>query len=298
MANEKDLTEKILLDENDVFADIMNVLIFKGKNVVHEEELENAGVVSQIKAEGELHQQERDVAKFWKVANIRIAICGLENQTHQDKDMPLRCIGYDGASYKEQVIQHKRTEKKDSKEKKLPTYPVVTIVLYFGTKHWTAPKSLFECFQTEIPDEFKDFIHDYRINVCEVSFLSKEQISMFKSDFRIVADYFRQKRVNKKYSPDPLTIKHVDKVLKFLEAVTEDKRFANISIPPEIQKGGITMKSFLAIEEEKGRMAERDDNICAMADILTIEELARRFKSTIEHVTALLSSRGITPYTG
>ena len=31
---EKDLTEKILEDYNDVFADIMNALVFKGKDVV------------------------------------------------------------------------------------------------------------------------------------------------------------------------------------------------------------------------------------------------------------------------
>ena len=36
---EKDLTEKILEDYNDVFADIVNGLIFEGKSVVKEEDL-------------------------------------------------------------------------------------------------------------------------------------------------------------------------------------------------------------------------------------------------------------------
>lgn len=35
---EKDITEKLLEDYNDVFADIVNVLLFHGKKVVQEEE--------------------------------------------------------------------------------------------------------------------------------------------------------------------------------------------------------------------------------------------------------------------
>ena len=49
-----------------------------------------------------LHEQERDVAKYWTNSNnervgVCIAFLGFENQTKYDKDMPLRVIGYDGA---------------------------------------------------------------------------------------------------------------------------------------------------------------------------------------------------------
>ena len=48
---EKDLSEKILEDYNDVFADIINGLIFKGEQRVKPEELSNGNVHSQYKAD-------------------------------------------------------------------------------------------------------------------------------------------------------------------------------------------------------------------------------------------------------
>ena len=127
----KDIAEKHLEELNDVFADIVNVLLFNGEQVVKENELEADNVKTMFKSDGKLHEQERDVSKFWKNGKIRISIFGFENQTDQDAAMPLRVISYDGASYKQQY-QEKKTAKK---------YPVVTLVLYFGTEHMWSEKS-------------------------------------------------------------------------------------------------------------------------------------------------------------
>ena len=43
---EKDITEKILEDYNDVFADLVNVLLFNGVRLVQPEELEDIQVQS------------------------------------------------------------------------------------------------------------------------------------------------------------------------------------------------------------------------------------------------------------
>ena len=68
---------------------------------------------------------------------------------------------------------------------------------------------------------------------CEycLSDFTEEQVKLFRSDFRIVADYFVQKRKNKKYIPGRKTIRHVDAVLKFMSVMTGDRRFL------EVQKG-------------------------------------------------------------
>lgn len=64
--NTKDITEKHLEDYNDVFADIANVLLFHGERLIKEEDLENSSTHSMYKADdGELHETERDVSKFW-----------------------------------------------------------------------------------------------------------------------------------------------------------------------------------------------------------------------------------------
>ena len=132
----KDLTEKILEDYNDIFADIVNVLVFKGKQRIKPETLVNTGVHSQYKNDktGVLHEQERDVAKYWMNGKVRIALCGLENQTAVEPKMPLRVFGYEGASYRGQL------EEKSA-------VPVITLVLYFGNEHWRAWKIMLMTYR-------------------------------------------------------------------------------------------------------------------------------------------------------
>ena len=56
-------------------------------------------------------------------------------------------------------------------------YPVVTLVLYFGTdSKWTAPKKLQDCFT--IPEELKPFVSDYKINVFNIAWLSDKTINI------------------------------------------------------------------------------------------------------------------------
>ena len=227
---EKDITEKNLEALNDVFADIVNVLLFKGEQVINEKDLETDTTKSMFKADGKIHEQERDVSKFWKNGEIRISILGIENQTAQDSDMPLRVISYDGASYKQQLL--------DKMQKK--RYPVATLVLYFGTEEkWSKAKHLYDCF--EIPEKLKPFVNDYKINVFNIAFLSPKTISMFKSDFKIIAEYFRAKRLNQKYKGSQEKLKHANETLKMFSALTGDNSFEKVYNESNSKKGGITM---------------------------------------------------------
>lgn len=81
----------------------------------------------------------------------------------------------------------------------------------------------------EIPAGLDEYVSDYQIKVFEVAWLSEEQISHFRSDFRIVANFFVNKRKNKDYIPDdPTEIRHVDEVLKLLQVMTGDERYKQI----------------------------------------------------------------------
>ncbi len=73
------------------------------------------------------------------------------------------------------------------------------MVLYFGNISWKKYKTLLET--VEVSDELKPFVSDYDTNKFEIAWLSYEQLEMFKSDFKIVADYFVQVRTNKVYKP-------------------------------------------------------------------------------------------------
>lgn len=220
---EKDIGEKVLADYADVFADIVNVLLFDGERTVQPETLVTATTRSMYKADRKkLHETERDVAKYWTEGNVRLALFGLENQTIPEKLFPLRVIGYDGQNYRSQLSRRRNT-KKAKKQPEFNVFPVITLVLYFGTKHWNNATRLTECF--DVPEKLKPFVNDYKINLVEVAFLSDEKLALFQSDFKIVADYFVQKRKNKDYKPSPQVIEHVDEVLKLLSVLTGDDRF-------------------------------------------------------------------------
>lgn len=276
---EKDITEKNLEALNDVFADIVNVLLFKGEQVINEKDLEADTTKSMFKADGKIHEQERDVSKFWKNGEIRISILGIENQTAQDSDMPLRVISYDGASYKQQLL--------DKNQKK--RYPVATLVLYFGTEEkWSKAKHLYDCF--EVPEKLKPFVNDYKINVFNIAFLSPKSIAMFKSDFKIIAEYFRAKRLNQKYKGSKEKLKHANETLKMFSALTGDDSFEKVYNEGNFKKGGITMCDVVErIRNDgrtEGRTEEQERIIMNLieSNAGTIEQIAAWVKLPVKEV--------------
>ena len=273
----KDIAEKNLEAWNDVFADIVNVLLFKGKRLMKEKDLEADTKDTMLKADGELHEQERDVSKIWKNGEIRISILGFENQTVQDYNMPLRVISYDGASYKQELLD------KNLKRK----YPVVTLVLYFGTDtKWTAPKNLRNCF--DIPEELKPFVSDYKINVFNIAWLSDETIDMFKTDFKFIAKYFQTKRKKKQYVPNEDEIEHVDSLLKMFIALTGDNYFVSAYNDSNLRnkKGGVTMCDIVRGFVNEGKNEGKNEVIRKMleAKLVTPEQIAETLKIPVKEV--------------
>lgn len=268
---QKDITEKILEDYNDVFADIVNVLLFRGNRIVKEESLKETKVKSQYKAEaGKLHEQERDVAKYWQDGNALVAICGLENQTVEEKYMPLRVFSYDGASYRRQLL---------SENDENLIVPVVSLVLHFGMKEWSSPHNLKGVI--DIPKELEPYVNDYKANIFNIAFLDDETVQMFQSDFRIVADFFVQKRKNKDYVPDEHKIKHVDEMLKLLQVLTGDDRY-NVKFSEAEKKEDIKMCDVMERAVNKGKEEERINSIKVL--VSSLEEFGISSEAIIEKV--------------
>ncbi len=245
------MTEKVLADYTDVFADIINVLLFNGRQLVQPEELSAAAAKSMYKADdNRLHEMERDVAKYWERGRVRIALFGLENQTVPEQFFPLRTIGYDGQNYRSQLLA-----KKDDNGNELPVeaYPVITLVLYFGMTRWNKPRTLLESF--DIPEELRPYVNDYKINLIEVAFLPEETVQMFQSDFKVVADYFVQMQKNRDYKPSQQIIEHVDELLKIMSVLTGDSRFEEAQIQPK--GGAVTMCEVLDRVEQRGLVKGR-----------------------------------------
>lgn len=235
---EKDIVEKTLEAYNDVFADIANVLMFGGETVIQPDELEDAAPRSVYKADGKLREMERDVVKRWTDSSIRIACLGMENQTEADADMPLRVFAYDGAEYRAQLSSGGER------------YPVITLVLYFGyEKRWNQPVTLYEA--ARVGERLRPFVPDMKLNLYEIAYLTREQVKLFKSDFKIVADFFVQMRENGNYIPSPEKIQHVQETLRLLNVMTRDERFEEAY--NRVEKGDVqTMCDVLDKVEKRG----------------------------------------------
>ena len=210
---QKDMTEKLLEDYNDVFADIYNVLVFE-KDVIDEKRLRDGTTESVYKAEdGVYREQRRDVMKtYLDEYQMELAFIGIDNQSTIDRYIPVRVLGYDYAKYRRQVD-----------EKRFPILPVITLVLNMSDRRWGGCRSLAEI--AKVPAELEPFFQDYKVMVVDVAFLDDEVIERFTSDFKLVAKFFKNRRLGVEPLEDESEIKHVTEVIDFISVFTNDTRY-------------------------------------------------------------------------
>ncbi|MBE5926024.1 MAG: transposase [Lachnospiraceae bacterium] len=256
---------------DDVFSDIVNVLIFDGEQVVVPDSLKDMIAFSQYKAtDYKIHEQERDVFKLWNNKSVNSVLIGIENQTKSDKNMPFRVMGYDGASYRSQLLKKRAVRKGGKKITVLckRRFPLITMILFFGDKAWSGSKNLADSFVPKLPEnkiaeKISKYVSDYRINVFDIGNLREEDIEKFRSDFKLVAEYFVNVRCsNSDYVPSGKSIVHVDEFLKLMSVLTGDKRYEEyIDLYTEEEKRGgkVNMCKILDARESKGRKEGRTE---------------------------------------
>lgn len=248
----KDKTTKKLEDYADVFADIVNVLLFRD-SPIDPGKLRDAPTESFYKAEsGALRGQFRDTMKYLEDAGIIIAEIGLENQSSVDETMPVRVLGYDYASYRRQLDSWRGRQ--DRQLERTPLRPVITVVLNFSDTPWRGPLSLKEMFR--IPEGMEAFVQDYRINVFDIAYLDDATVNRFRSTFRHVAHFFVNSRIyGAAYQPLDEEIEHLPEFLDFLQVFTSESRYAEITpaLVARQQKGGaVTMFNVLDYHWNRG----------------------------------------------
>lgn len=278
---EKDKTEKVLEDYNDVFADIYNTLLFS------EPYLKEAGLTagpteSIYKTEmGEAAEQRRDVLKHYGKAEFVICSMGIENQSTIDRTMPIRIMGYDYATYRAQLSQEQKP------------VPVITIVLNFSNARWNGAKSLHEMF--DIPEKLKPFVQNYQIWVFDIAFLDDEVIECFTSDFKAVAKFFKARRLGltEIFLDDKISLEHVEAVLHLFEAFTGDNRYwYSEELVSKVKKGGmISMCDLAESIEQKGIKLGELKMLKRLIDnkVISEEEAAGQMNVSVEELTELFA---------
>ena len=109
-------------------------------------------------------------------------------------------------------------------------------------------------------ERIKPYVNDFKMNLFEIAYLDREKIDMFKGDFRILADYLYQMRVNKNYIAGDTVIEHVDELLMLMSAMTNDYRFEE-TINEVKGKENVTMCEVLDRVEARGIAKGREEGI-------------------------------------
>lgn len=206
----RDLNQKNLEAFPDVAADILNAFLYNGKQAVQAERLYPAPTETTYAAPGAaLRNQLEDVSKYEvQEGSIRTQYL-LANQSEEDGGMVLRKAGYVGAVYREQY---------DGKVK--DRFPVVSLVLYWGSGRWRKARSIRELFdQEDHSPQLWEMADDCRLHVFEMRNLPPETRERFRSDMRIVVDYLAE---GNSFRSDQLVV-HKEALVRLLRALGGDR---------------------------------------------------------------------------
>lgn len=248
----KDLASKNLLNCADVFADVGNVNLFHGEELLSADSLEPQPTELTYKDNhGTLRGHQLDTRMKATEQEMDIAIFCMENQSEVSQIMPVRDMGYQYSNYNEQIQQIRKKNENEGiyytvsgigKNQKL--IPVISIILYYGTEEWDGPEKLSDMFS--IPEKWKEklspWITEHPIHVVNLSRQDEATREKYKSDFRHIANYLACKgnpEKLQKYIDNNHVIRHPEEYLDMMAAFNGDKRFLQIkeNLLRQIQEG-------------------------------------------------------------
>lgn len=99
----------------------------------------------------------------------------------------------------------------------------------------------------KLPKELEAYVEDYKIRVYDIAFLSDNVIEKFTSDFKIVARFFKDRRLkrNTLMNDTEAKIHHVEAVLDLFSVFTKDDSYRKVYTEAvkekEVNEEGIDM---------------------------------------------------------
>lgn len=179
----KDIVDRPYFSDSRRFAELMNVALYQGKDILKPENLmlQRRKYPALSSACGEM---ERDIL----IRDTKQNICyGMEIETESDYSMPERVMTYDACEYEYQMkeINKGHREKKDyqsyqerksrMKESDI-LLPTITIVLYLGEGHWQGRRRLTQMFHMpmELRKSLGVNLHDYDFPLIEADYVHTE----------------------------------------------------------------------------------------------------------------------------
>jgi hypothetical protein len=229
---DKDSITKEYMQDNETFADAFNFYMYNGEQVIDPGRLRPLDTTAIALPFGddtgaEPVQKYRDILKLLTAMtddDAAYVIYGIEVQSKKHFAMPVRNMLYDAVQYSGQVEETARNHRKnkdrpDSSDEFLSGFykndrliPVITLVIYFGSDEWDAPRSIYEMFSVKDTRALK-YAQNYSINLIEPASIQDEDFSKLHTELSQVLRYI-------KYSSDKKKLK---------EIVNKDDVYKNIS---------------------------------------------------------------------
>ena len=258
--NKKDIILKKVLSNNERFASIFNNYFFEGKNIIDPNSLKDGNVELEIKSlDGEYVNRIRDLIKEgtykFDDSENNYVILGIENQTSIDKYMPFRIMLYDSLIYDYQIMNFK----KNKKDAKIKLKPVITLVIYYGTKKWNHSFDIID--NLDVDSNIKEYISNYQIKVLSISELTDEELESYNKDIRQLFKYVKKSN-NKEDISSIMTDNDFKKVKK--EIVDAINILTKSNIKYEEGDDEVNMCKGLEELKKEAKLEEKNDNIKTM----------------------------------
>lgn len=246
----KDIAEKLYTENNRIFADIVNYMVYDGAEIVHPADLMELGN-EELMLKGEDKQQRyRDVMKKAVIRQDKDAIymlVSLENQSEVHYAMPVRNMLNDAMRYMRQVEQIRRERFQQGRQgnqmqehtpiegqihaeflsgmtEQDKLLPIITIVILFQDQTWNGPKSIHEMLNTTDPAVLK-YVQDYKIHVIAPADMTEDELRKFQSSMREVLNFIKYSKDKRKLAQimqaDAERFKHMEReAVQLLNLVT------------------------------------------------------------------------------
>ena len=315
-----DIFESDYLDNAEIFADLVNGVLYQGERVVKPEELqEQDGELRSILGKN-VKKTIRDKVKLWN--GTAIAVFAVENQTKVDYHMVLRAMLSEAMAYDrqwkklkdERKAEQKKKEESFGKEKESGEervlekkdltadefisgmrkedkfVPVITIVVYYGQERpWDGARTLYELLDVKGEEKrILPFISDYRLNIFD--YHAYEDFGQFHSELQQVFEFLRYAN-NRKLLEEKMEkqrdlygkLSNQAKVL--LTQITNIKKIPNVK-EEQLKKGEFVMCKAFEDMKEEGRLEGLIEG-----GAREIVEMGQEFGLTDENILRRLQNR-------
>lgn len=215
-----DLAMKEALKQGEYFADICNMLLFQGRQVVLPEKLTPMDTAEELSIRSRKQsfsiERQRDVLKLVNVNQMEderaaYVIIGIENQSEIHYAMPIRNMLYDALQYSIQV-QESGEKRGGSAAEFLSGMtaddrikPVITMVVYTGEEPWEYPLSIRDVVDTSgLPTEMLQYIPDTRLLLLDVR--HSQDLDLLRTGLKHIfkaIQFYKRKRELKEYILNP-----------------------------------------------------------------------------------------------